>query len=65
VAAIAKTYHVFYKKVPNLKDPTDYEMDHPSILYLMGPDGKFVKHFGYTTDANSLGAELKKVLQGS
>ena len=65
LAAIAKAYHIFYKKVPNPSNPNDYEMDHPSILYLMGPDGKFVKHFAYTTDANSLGAELKKVLQGS
>ena len=63
VAAFAKTYHIFYQKVPNPKDPADYEMDHSSILYLMGTDGKFIKHFPYTTDAKALGEDSKKVLQ--
>jgi cytochrome oxidase Cu insertion factor (SCO1/SenC/PrrC family) len=49
--------------VPNRKDATDYEMDHSSILYLMGPDGKFLKHFPYTTDAKALAEGLKRVLQ--
>jgi cytochrome oxidase Cu insertion factor (SCO1/SenC/PrrC family) len=63
VAAIAKVYHIFYQKVPDPKNPSDYEMDHSSILYLMGPDGKFIKHFPYTTDAKGLSEALKKVLQ--
>jgi cytochrome oxidase Cu insertion factor (SCO1/SenC/PrrC family) len=62
VANIAKAYHIFYAKVPNAKDPKDYEMDHSSILYLMGPDGKFLKHFTYTTDAKVLAESLQKVL---
>lgn len=63
VAAFAKAYHIFYQKVPNPKDPKDYEMDHSSILYLMGPDGTFVTHFTYTTDAKALSAGLEKALQ--
>jgi cytochrome oxidase Cu insertion factor (SCO1/SenC/PrrC family) len=62
VAGIAKAYHIFYAKVPNAADPTDYAMDHASIIYLMGPDGKFLKHFVYTTDAKALAEGLKKVL---
>jgi cytochrome oxidase Cu insertion factor (SCO1/SenC/PrrC family) len=62
VAGIAKAYHIFYAKVPNPADPADYEMDHASIIYLMGPDGKFLKHFVYTTDAKALAEGLKKVL---
>ena len=62
VAAIAKAYHVFYKKVPDPNDPKDYEMDHSSILYVMGPDGKFLKHFTYSTDAKALAQDLEKVL---
>lgn len=64
LAAMARAFHVFYKKVPNAKDPQNYDMDHSSILYLMGPDGKFAKHFPYTTDAKALALELKSVLQG-
>ena len=62
VAAIAKVFHVFYQKVPNPKDPKDYEMDHSSIIYLMGPDGTFIKHFPYSTDAKALASGLKRVL---
>lgn len=63
IAAFAKIYHIYYQKVPDPKNPADYEMDHSSILYLMGPDGKFIKHFPYTTDAKGLAEALKKVLQ--
>ena len=28
-------------------------MDHSSIIYLMDPEGSFVKHFTYSTDAGS------------
>jgi cytochrome oxidase Cu insertion factor (SCO1/SenC/PrrC family) len=63
IAAMAKAYHVFYKKIPNDKKPAEYEMDHTSIIYVMGPDGLFVKHFNYTTDANALALDLEKVLK--
>ena len=63
VAAMARAFHVFYQKVPDAKNPKDYGMDHSSVIYLMGPDGKFAKHFPYTTDAKNLAEALKKVLQ--
>jgi cytochrome oxidase Cu insertion factor (SCO1/SenC/PrrC family) len=62
VAQMAKAYHIFYAKVPDPKDPNDYEMDHSSILYFMGPDGKFLKYFAYSTDAKALSEALKSVL---
>ena len=64
VAAMAKAFHIFYQKVPNPKDPKNYEMDHSSIIYLMGPSGTFVKHFPYSTDAKALASDLKRVLEG-
>jgi cytochrome oxidase Cu insertion factor (SCO1/SenC/PrrC family) len=63
VAQFAKLYHIFYQKVPNPKNAQDYEMDHSSIMYLMGPDGKFIKHFPYTTDAKGLAQQLAAALQ--
>jgi cytochrome oxidase Cu insertion factor (SCO1/SenC/PrrC family) len=62
VAKIAKAYHLFYTKVPDPKGSQNYSMDHASITYLMGPDGKFLKHFTYTTDAKALADQFKKVL---
>jgi cytochrome oxidase Cu insertion factor (SCO1/SenC/PrrC family) len=64
LANMAKAFHVYYKKVADEKNAQNYGMDHPSILYLMGPDGKFAKHFPYTTDAKALALDLKSVLQG-
>ena len=37
-------------------------MDHSSIIYLMGQDGSFVKHFAYTTDVERLTSELKEAI---
>jgi cytochrome oxidase Cu insertion factor (SCO1/SenC/PrrC family) len=62
VAAMAKAYHIYYQKVPDPKNPKNYEMDHSAIIYLMGPDGKFLKHFTYSTDAKALSEALQKVL---
>jgi cytochrome oxidase Cu insertion factor (SCO1/SenC/PrrC family) len=62
VEAIAGAYRVFYSKQENAKDPENYLMDHSSIVYLMGADGKFIKHFSYTTDAKALAAGLKTAL---
>lgn len=62
VADMAGVYRVFYAKQDNPKDPANYQMDHSSIIYLMGGDGKFIKHFSYTTDAKALAVGLKKAL---
>lgn len=65
VAAAAKAYRVYYAKVSNSGSAADYMMDHSTIIYLMGPDGRFVKHMTYTTDAAKLAAELKKSVTAS
>ncbi len=64
IAAVAKAYRVYYAKAGN-KNGNDYLMDHSSIIYLMGPDGGFVKHYTYTTDAAALAGNLKEALTGS
>ena len=65
VAAAAKAYRVYYAKAGNASASTDYLMDHSSIIYLMGPDGHFVKHVPYTTDAGKLAQELKEAIGSS
>jgi cytochrome oxidase Cu insertion factor (SCO1/SenC/PrrC family) len=40
-------------------------MDQSSIIYLMGRDGRFVKHFAYTTDARGLAAGLAEAMAAS
>jgi len=62
IAAVAKAYKVYYKKVPNADSPGDYGMDHTSIIYLMDPDGAFVTHFTPATTVEDMTAKLDKVL---
>lgn len=45
IAAVAKAYRVYYAKVMKDGQNDDYVMDHTSIIYLMGPDGRYVSHF--------------------
>jgi cytochrome oxidase Cu insertion factor (SCO1/SenC/PrrC family) len=63
VAAMAKTYKVFFEKQEDAAAPDQYLMDHSSTIYLMGADGKFLKHFSYTTDAAKLADGLREALQ--
>jgi protein SCO1/2 len=42
IARVAKEYRVYYAKHVTGPGPNDYSMDHSSIIYLMGPDGKFI-----------------------
>jgi protein SCO1/2 len=61
IADVAKAYRVYYAKAEGSASTSrDYLMDHSSIIYLMGPDGQFVRHFTYTTDAAALALQLKQ-----
>ena len=42
IAAVAKGYRVYYAEHRTGPGPDDYAMDHSSVLYLMGPDGRFI-----------------------
>ncbi len=63
VAAMAKSYRAYYAKVENAERPEDYTMDHSSLIYLIGPDGLFRKHFSYTTDAAMLAKNITQVIE--
>jgi protein SCO1/2 len=63
ISTMAKAYHVFFRKIPDPKNPQNYEMDYSPLFYLMGPDQKFIKPFAYTTNAKGLADDLKKVLE--
>jgi protein SCO1 len=60
IAQIAKEYRVYYKKIPT--EDGGYTMDHSAIIYLMGPDGKFVTMIAYQEDDASALAKLRRVV---
>jgi len=60
IAKIAKEYRVYYKKIPT--DDGGYVMDHSAMIYLMGPDDKFVTLIRYQEDDASALAKLRKLV---
>ena len=62
IAAAAKAYRVYYAKAKD-DSSSDYLMDHSSIFYLMGPDGKYVKHFTHNDDSNTIATALAELVQ--
>jgi len=62
IAAVEKEYKVYAKKAP--LDPArgvagGYGMDHSSVIYLMGPDGKLVAFWDELVPADRLETELR------
>jgi protein SCO1/2 len=64
IAAIAKAWRVYYQRPKSEAGKSDYLMDHSTFLYLMGPDGTFVKHFEYGTNVEALAEALKAAIGG-
>jgi cytochrome oxidase Cu insertion factor (SCO1/SenC/PrrC family) len=62
IAVAAKAYRVFYNRLENTSGPDTYLMDHSTITYLMDKQGKFLKHFSYSTDAAALAQALEKAI---
>jgi protein SCO1/2 len=63
IAQVAEAYRVVYRKI-DVRAPDAYSMMHSALFYLMGPDGKFVAHFGSGTSAEQMAAGLKKHVAG-
>ena len=60
LAAVAKAYRVYYKKVP--LDSGDYTMDHTAIVYLMDKDGQFIAPFDLQRSPDAEATELRRYM---
>lgn len=60
LAAVAKAYRVYYKKVP--LEGGDYTMDHTAIVYLMDKQGRFVAPFNMRRTVDVAAADLRQHL---
>jgi protein SCO1 len=60
VAAVAKAYRVYSKKVP--LDAGGYTMDHTTIVYLMDKEGRFVAPFSLKRKPEDSAADLRRYL---
>ena len=57
IAAVEKEYRVYAKKQP--LPGGAYGMDHSSVIYLMGPDGKLVSYYDELISSADLAKDLK------
>ncbi|HLY89548.1 MAG TPA: SCO family protein [Acetobacteraceae bacterium] len=62
IAAVAQAYRVYYAEHRTGPGPNDYSMDHSSILYLMGPDGKFIAPVRADESGKDMAADLSKLM---
>jgi cytochrome oxidase Cu insertion factor (SCO1/SenC/PrrC family) len=63
IAVAAKAYRVYYKKVEDPKSSAGFTYDHSALMYLMGPDGKYLTHFSHSAGPDAIAARLEKLLQ--
>jgi protein SCO1 len=63
IGAVAREYRVYYAPHRTGDGPGDYTMDHSSVLYLLGPDGRFIAPIRADGSADQIAAELSKQIQ--
>ncbi|WP_038206941.1 SCO family protein [Xenophilus azovorans] len=64
LAAMAKDYKVYYKKVDG-KTPTSYSMDHSAASYVYDPEGRLRLYARYGAGADAMLADVKALLAAS
>ena len=61
IAPVLKEYHVYARKAGSGEN---YTMDHSSILYLMGKDGRFLRHFDSNASNQDIATALLQAFKG-
>ncbi|MEL7544388.1 MAG: SCO family protein [Pseudomonadota bacterium] len=59
---IAKAYRIYHARVADPNSEGGYTVDHSAYLYLMSPEGEYIKHFQPAVQAEELVKGLKAAL---
>ncbi len=62
IAKVAQEYRVYYAEHRTGPGPNDYTMDHSSVLYLMGPDGRFIAPIRADGTGAEMATELSRLM---
>jgi protein SCO1/2 len=63
VNAASAAYRVYHAKNAPEDGSDDYFVDHSSFYYLMGPDGRYVRHFGHDTTEEQMAEGIRAALR--
>ena len=61
IAGVAAAYRVYYRQ-GEADENGGYLIDHTSLIYLMGPDGRYLSHFSHTSSVDEIAERLREVL---
>ncbi len=56
--ALARSYKLYFRRIPDASLPGGYSIDHASLYYVMGSDGDFRGLVPHTTDSAALAAQI-------
>jgi protein SCO1/2 len=63
IARAAENFNARYEKVTEPGAPADrYHVDHSAGMYLLGPDGSYIRKFGYSTPAAEIAERIDALL---
>jgi len=60
IVQVTDAYHVYFSKVPVAGG---YMMDHSTVLYLVGPEGNLLDHYGRKLSEDDIAARVADTLQ--
>ncbi|KAJ3196058.1 Cu-binding protein [Dinochytrium kinnereticum] len=64
IKRVAKAYRLYFSAPPRAvdDDESDYLVDHSIFFYLVGPDGKYIAHFGRQETAESMSEKILAIM---
>jgi protein SCO1/2 len=62
IATVAAAYHVYYQKVPQ---GASYSMDHTAVVYLMDPEGRFVRPLDVGVAPTQIARQIRSAISGA
>jgi protein SCO1 len=62
IAVVAAAYHVYYHKAPQ---GASYSMDHTAVVYLMDPQGRFVRPLDVAVAPPQIARQIRAAMSGA
>ena len=64
ITQVTEAYRIYSRKVDDPGSAARYTMDHSAVVYLMGPDGRFLAHFSPGTSPEAMADKIAGFLGG-